>query len=127
MSAQRKRSRANNPRALIALALLGALAAPLAAAAHTKEDEAACKPDVFRLCSAAIPNQTRIVACLERNKRHLSSACSRVLQRREAGARFAERADALGPLSEAGASLTAPARASRGRARRGSADTSARP
>ena len=53
----------------------------MTASARTKEDEAACRPDVFRLCSAAIPNQTRIVACLERNKRQLSSACYRVFDR----------------------------------------------
>lgn len=68
-------------RNLVALALLGMSLAPLAASAHTKDDETACRPDVFRLCSTAIPNQTRIVACLERNKRQLSSACFRVFDR----------------------------------------------
>jgi hypothetical protein len=59
--------------------------APVAASAHTKEDEAACRPDVFRLCSAAIPNQNRIVACLARNKSQLSSACSQVFDRSSNG------------------------------------------
>ena len=68
-------------RNVVALALLGMSLAPLAASAHTKDDETACRPDVFRLCSTAIPNQTRIVACLEHNKRQLSSACFRVFER----------------------------------------------
>ena len=68
-------------RNVVALALLGMSLAPLAASAHTKDDETACRPDVFRLCSTAIPNQTRIVPCLERNKRQLSSACFKVFDR----------------------------------------------
>lgn len=48
---------------------------------HTKDDEAACRPDVFRLCAWAIPNQRRIVACLTQNKRYLSNACYRVFDR----------------------------------------------
>ena len=66
---------------MVALVLLGMSLAPLAASAHTKDEETACRPDVFRLCSRAIPNQTRIVACLAQNKRQLSSACFKVFDR----------------------------------------------
>jgi hypothetical protein len=68
-------------RRLLAVALLAMGLVPLAAFAHTKDDEAACRPDVMRLCTADIPNETRIVACLARNKRQLSSACFRVFDR----------------------------------------------
>jgi hypothetical protein len=36
---------------------------------------------VFRLCSPAIPDKRRIIACLERNKRYLDNACDRVFDR----------------------------------------------
>ena len=70
-----------------ALLIAAAAMAPLAtqthaqAQTHTKDDEAACRPDVFRLCAWAIPNQRRIVACLTQNKRYLSNACYRVFDR----------------------------------------------
>jgi hypothetical protein len=65
--------------------LLGASLAPLSASAYTAADEAACRPDVFRLCAVAIPDQNRIVACLERNKRQLSLPCYRVFDREPNG------------------------------------------
>ena len=40
--------------------------------------EAACTPDVFRLCSAQIPDEKRIVACLKQNTARLSPACRKV-------------------------------------------------
>lgn len=67
-------------RTAVALLALTAVAPP-SAPAHTPQDEAACRPDVFRLCASAIPDERRIVACLERNKRKLSSACYRVFDR----------------------------------------------
>jgi hypothetical protein len=45
----------------------------------TKEEQDACTPDVFRLCSAAIPDEPRIVACLNRNLSKLSPACRSVM------------------------------------------------
>jgi hypothetical protein len=44
----------------------------------TDAEQRACTPDVFRLCSAAIPNERRIVACLKSNKTKLSPACRKV-------------------------------------------------
>ena len=41
----------------------------------TDERRAACMPDVFRLCSAQIPNVDAIVACLKREKSNLSATC----------------------------------------------------
>jgi hypothetical protein len=45
----------------------------------TEAERRACTPDVFRLCSAAIPNERRIVACLKSNKEKLSPACRKVV------------------------------------------------
>jgi hypothetical protein len=44
----------------------------------TDEQRAACTPDVFRLCSAQIPNVEAIVACLKREKSNLSPGCQTV-------------------------------------------------
>ncbi len=45
-------------------------------------DRSACTPDVFRLCSAHIPNVPNIVACLKSEKRNLSADCKVVFDRR---------------------------------------------
>lgn len=45
----------------------------------TAEEQAACTPDVFRLCFFDIPNEDRIVACLNRNLSKLSPACHDVM------------------------------------------------
>ena len=42
----------------------------------TAEERAACTPDVFRLCSSEIPNVTRIIACMKRERPKLSPACA---------------------------------------------------
>src|SRR5271168_4354561 len=45
----------------------------------TAEQRAACTPDVFRLCSAEIPNVDRIVVCLKQQKPNLSKPCQAVM------------------------------------------------
>ena len=45
------------------------------------EDQLACTPDVYRLCSQYIPNEDTITACLQRNLATLSSACHKVFTR----------------------------------------------
>jgi hypothetical protein len=45
----------------------------------TAEEQAACTPDVFRLCFFEIPNEDRIVACLNRKLPQLSPACHDVI------------------------------------------------
>jgi hypothetical protein len=49
--------------------------------AQSQEDQAACTPDVMRLCQQDIPDHNRIVACLVRSKLQLSPACSWVFNR----------------------------------------------
>lgn len=44
----------------------------------TQQEQEACTPDVFRLCSAQIPSEKRIVACLKLNRGKLSPACRKV-------------------------------------------------
>ncbi len=55
------------------------LATQASANSGTAEEQEACTPDVFRLCSADIPSETRIVACLNRKKAQLSVACHAVI------------------------------------------------
>jgi hypothetical protein len=46
----------------------------------TLEQQLACTPDVFRLCSEQIPDANRIVACLRQNTPQLSAACHAVFE-----------------------------------------------
>jgi hypothetical protein len=56
------------------------------ASAQSQEDQAACTPDVMRLCQQDIPDKGRIVACLIRSRVQLSPACTEVFSRaRSAG------------------------------------------
>ncbi len=68
----------------MALAFILAISAPLPALAQFQEAQAACTPDVMRLCQQAIPDQGRIVACLVRSRLQLSPACTGVLNRARA-------------------------------------------
>ena len=45
------------------------------------EDQLACTPDVYRLCSQYIPDEDDIVACLQRKKAQLSAGCHAVFSR----------------------------------------------
>ena len=45
------------------------------------EDQIACTPDVYRLCSQYIPDEDTITACLQRNLVNLSAACHKVFTR----------------------------------------------
>lgn len=50
----------------------------------TPEQRTACTPDAFRLCSAYIPDATRVELCLRQNKSELSEACRSVFAQSEA-------------------------------------------
>jgi hypothetical protein len=47
----------------------------------TPDDQAACEPDVHRLCDRFIPDEGQIVACLRAEKAQLSPACKTVMSR----------------------------------------------
>jgi hypothetical protein len=64
------------------MAVLAIAASP--ALAQSQEDQAACTPDVMRLCQQDIPDQTRIIRCLVRSRLQLSPACTGVFNRRHA-------------------------------------------
>ena len=42
------------------------------------EDQLACTPDVYRLCSSLIPDEDAITACLRQKVNSLSPACHKV-------------------------------------------------
>ena len=44
----------------------------------TWEQQMACTPDVWRLCSGQIPDVDRIIACLRQNTPQLSDGCRAV-------------------------------------------------
>ena len=46
----------------------------------TWEQQMACTPDVWRLCSDEIPDTNRIVACLRQNTPQLSNGCRAVFE-----------------------------------------------
>src|SRR3954451_19590845 len=65
----------------VALAIGGIVAQRTASAEEyrgTMEQQMACTPDVWRLCSDQIPDVSRIVACLRQNTPQLSSGCRAV-------------------------------------------------
>jgi hypothetical protein len=65
-----------------AATLLWAVTAGLPAAAEeqgTEPDRRVCTPDVFRLCTAFIPDPNRITVCLQQNISNLSPACRLVM------------------------------------------------
>jgi hypothetical protein len=62
----------------IALAQLP-LPFPLPGAGGTPEDRAACQPDAKRFCKAAMPDELRVLGCLQDNRKRISAACQRVL------------------------------------------------
>lgn len=66
---------------VLATVLMVGLSSAPSSAMGTAEDRAACIPDAFRLCSAAIPDADRVIACLKTERVKLSTAC-RVAMRR---------------------------------------------
>jgi hypothetical protein len=46
----------------------------------TWEQQAACTPDVWRLCSDQVPDVNRIVSCLRSNTPQLSNKCRAVFE-----------------------------------------------
>lgn len=70
-------------RALAYACVLGLVLLPGLASAQgrvSQQDQDACTPDVFRLCSAQIPDETAIVACLTQKVSMLSAPCHRVFE-----------------------------------------------
>jgi len=67
----------------VALAIGGIVAQSAASAEEyrgTMEQQMACTPDVWRLCSDQIPDVSRITACLQQNTPQLSRGCRAVFE-----------------------------------------------
>ena len=66
---------------LIAIAVVAAMigGSGAAVAQGTMQQQNACQPEVFRLCSDYIPNVGEIVACLRGNEARLSQPCHQVM------------------------------------------------
>jgi hypothetical protein len=72
-------------RVFFGLALAIGTIAALEGPAHaqnpgTMEQQMACTPDVWRLCSSQVPDVDRIVACLRQNTALLSPRCRAVFE-----------------------------------------------
>ena len=72
-------------RVVLSLALAIATSAVVAPASSqeyrgTWEQQMACTPDVWRLCSEQVPDVSRIVACLRQNTPQLSNNCRAVFE-----------------------------------------------
>jgi hypothetical protein len=48
---------------------------PTSGRAYTPEEQQACQPDAFRLCSSEIPDVDRVTACMVAKKSQLSPEC----------------------------------------------------
>ena len=76
-------------RKAIYVVTLGLLALPLPAMAQHRgsmEDQMACTPDVYKLCSQNIPDEDAITACLRQHKAQLSAGCKAVFSRPDTAA-----------------------------------------
>jgi hypothetical protein len=62
--------------AVLAVALSYSLL-PTVGHAYTQEEQQACQPDAFRLCSSEIPDVDRVTACMVARKSQLSPECRR--------------------------------------------------
>lgn len=55
------------------------LVAGAAQAQNTSANRAACMSDAMSFCSAFVPNQARVEACLRQNRAQISPACQTAL------------------------------------------------
>jgi hypothetical protein len=65
----------------VALAVAFLAFAPVPASAESQEDQNACMNDAFSVCGHAIPDRSRVGACLAQNINRISVACRTVMQR----------------------------------------------
>ena len=70
----------------LGLALSMSTMATLSSFAYSARARQMCMGDAFRLCSPEIPNISRIVACMRRNKANLSQGCRAVMDQEDTAA-----------------------------------------
>jgi hypothetical protein len=49
-------------------------------ASGTADEQNACFRDANRLCADAIPDQFKVLACLQQHRKRLSKSCAKVLE-----------------------------------------------
>jgi hypothetical protein len=47
---------------------------------YTTDEQTLCQPDVFRLCNDDVPDQDRIIACMQAHRASLSPQCRKVFE-----------------------------------------------
>jgi hypothetical protein len=67
--------------AAIAVCAISLSAVPTASHAFSPEAQQLCTGDAFRLCSAEIPNVSRITACVMKQRASLSAGCRTIMDR----------------------------------------------
>jgi hypothetical protein len=67
--------------AAIAVLAISLSAVPSASRAFSPEAQQMCTGDAFRLCSAEIPNVSRITACMMKQRASLSAGCRTIMDR----------------------------------------------
>jgi erythromycin esterase-like protein len=65
---------------VFALAIAGMSASAVTAYAATAEEQAACRSDAIKYCSAHIGKPDEMGKCLEEHKADLSEACRKVVE-----------------------------------------------
>ena len=70
----------------LGLALSISTVATSSSFAYSARARELCTGDAFRLCSAEIPNISRIVACMRRNRANLSQGCRSVMDQEDTAA-----------------------------------------
>ena len=90
----------------LALAVAFVAIAPIAASAHSQEEQEACMNDAFQFCGDYIPDRGRVAACLAAKKAQISPACRGVMARYPAPGTTAQVTPA--PSSKAIPNKTAP-------------------
>jgi len=70
----------------LSLAVFMSTLATSASFAYSARAREMCMGDAYRLCSAEIPNISRIIACMRRNKANLSSGCRSVMDQEDTAA-----------------------------------------
>jgi len=63
----------------IAIVMLLACSAATSALAQSQDEQQACTNDAFQFCQNAIPDRSRVFACLAENRRVISPACRQVM------------------------------------------------
>jgi hypothetical protein len=69
-------------RVLGCIALVFGASTVLAQSGPTREEQAACRSDAMKYCSAQIGKPSEMNACLKTNKANLSEGCKKVVESR---------------------------------------------